>query len=83
MMYVIVRWTGEEYVIIHYSHDPEDAVRMYEHYLKKFGKIWLLVDERVALMHESRMQLVKLQKQLAESRKTHKDAQVPLTNLED
>lgn len=67
-MYMIVRWDGSQWVILHYSHDPDDVIRQYAKFLEMYADISLLIDERVLDIHETRMKMKDQSRQFKELR---------------
>lgn len=80
-MYMIVRWDGTNWVILHYSHDPDDTIRQYERFLEMYADISLLIDERVLDIHETRMKMKEESKQFAALRKAAKERRTNATEV--
>lgn len=80
-MYMIVRWDGSQWVILHYSHDPDDVIRQYERFLEMYKDISLLIDERVLDIHETRMKMKDQSKQFAALRKAAKEKRNNATEI--
>lgn len=72
MMYMIVRWDSTNWVILHYSHDPDDVIRQYAKFLEMYADISLLIDERVLDIHETRMKMKEQSVQFKELRNAAK-----------
>lgn len=70
MIYMIVCWNGTSYDILHYSHDFEDATRVYEIRKAQFSEAQLLVDVRVLHVHEMQVKTQEFRKLLAERNKS-------------
>ena len=65
---MIVRWTEDKWEIVHYSHNFDDAQRMYALMRDKYGKVQLMVDERILVIHKTLSELGQFQKQFKDVR---------------
>lgn len=78
-MYVIIRWTGNTWIVQHFSHDLDDALRIFLLNYEKHGKhIQLMIDDRILEVHDLRIQMNDLSKKVKEVRK---NVQVQVTGL--
>lgn len=68
MKYLILRWTGEEWIILHYSHNWDDVERMYEVFKAKYGEVSVFLDARIVDFHDGMVKARELAKKLREKK---------------
>lgn len=64
MIFMVVRWDGEKYVILHYSHDFTDTERMHAYWKEKFPDAQLLVDVKVLEVYEGMLKIQEYKRKL-------------------
>lgn len=70
MIYMVVRWDGEAYRTLHYSHNLDDALRMHQYWLCIFPDCKLMVDVRVLEIYDNTMKIKEYRKRLNAQNKT-------------
>jgi hypothetical protein len=64
MMYMVVKWDGCGYVILHYSHNFDDAIEQYNRFKGFHPECTMLADVRMVHLVDGMMKIRELQEHI-------------------